>query len=186
VVQDFYKLDRGLVEAMDKKLRLSGSILILLDSWNVINDTLQKNKAVTFIHQNTYKENLLELDWWKRQNQTGYDYVVAPTIGLKDDVKSYILEYGVQVVKEGLILLDRLSFLEPTHNRRDFLKSYKLSSMLVLHPRPNYRAVGSAKDSVTSCWFEFRKPKEWLDGTNIEYVTDWEYRGGVSKLPPLV
>jgi hypothetical protein len=103
-------------------------------------------------------------------------------MGLKD-LSEYILEYGMEIATNGIAVLDRLSFIEPVARRRTFLLKNKLSNMVVLSPRPKFRAVGSTKDSVTACWFVFQKPDKWMDGTMISYAVNWENIGALPELP---
>jgi len=68
-----------------------------------------------------------------------------------------------------------LTFLEPTRDRSDFLTSKPLSNLIILNPRPKFRADQTkSKDSVTSAWFVFSKTHDRKDGTNIEYEVSWQ------------
>jgi len=89
----------------------------------------------------------------------------------------------MSIAVNGVAFLDRLSFLEPVTKRRNFLLKNKLSNLVVLSPRPKFRSVGSAKDSVTACWFVFQKPDKWMDGTMMSYAVNWENIGALPELP---
>ena len=133
------------------------------------------------VTRNEKEENLTDPIWWVSEKQKAYDWVVASTMGLSE-YSEYILEYGMQIATKGIAVLDRLSFIEPVARRRNFLLANKLANMIVLSPRPKFRAIGSTKDSVTSCWFVFQRPENWRDGTQITFGLDWDR---VDPLPPL-
>ena len=48
-----------------------------------------------------------------------------------------------------------------------------MSHLVVLSPRPVYRALNNLKDSVTSAWFVFHHPEHWKSGTIISYAVSW-------------
>jgi hypothetical protein len=130
---------------------------------------------------NQNEENVTNPIWWVSEKQKNYDWVIAQTMGLSE-YSEYILEYGIQIANKGIAVLDRLSFIEPVAKRKTFLLKNKLSNMIVLNPRPKFRAIGSTRDSVTSCWFVFQKPENWTDGTQVTFGLDWDR---VDPLPPL-
>jgi len=124
----------------------------------------------TEAHEGT--DHVFETSWWRERDQK-FDWVVANTTGLREE-QQYILDYGIAVAKHGLIILDRLSFLEPVRSRKKFLLNNKLSDLMILSPRPRFSSISSARDSVTSAWFVFRKPEDWLDGANLRFALDWQ------------
>lgn len=80
--------------------------------------------------------------------------------------------------KVGVAILTRLSFLEPTDDRRKWLSrsADHLRYIMPLNPRPSYTANGST-DSVTSCWFIWLKSFRWsdhLDCPPFDFITDWK------------
>jgi len=169
-MSSFYKTPKGIGHALCKRVDLEGSVFIPYDMDGKLEEELKSNGVTVTANQNA--DDLLDPVWWLRQSEKGYSYVIQTTVGLKEH-SEYILKYGMQICDQGMCLLERLSFLEPVMKRRDFLLSYKLSNMVIFSPRPNYRQLGSQKDSVTSAWFVFRKPDEWQDGTTVEYALDW-------------
>jgi hypothetical protein len=113
----------------------------------------------------------LELQWWK--SLPAFDWTVAITQGKQE--LDWILEPGFELAKKGLIILDRLTFLEPTRGRADFLKSKPLSNIIVLNPRPVFRAdQRNTKDSVTSAWYVFNKAKPRNKETKIDFDVSWQ------------
>ena len=175
----FYSIPKGVTHALIKHSYITGSILVPHDPLGILSDHLRShNFQVT---RNEVEENLTDPIWWVSEKQKNYDWVIASTMGL-GQYTEYILEYGMQIAKEGIAVLDRLSFIEPVAKRKTFLLKNKLSNMIVLNPRPKFRAIGSTKDSVTSCWFVFQHPDKWRDGTQVSFGLNWDR---VDPLPPL-
>jgi hypothetical protein len=79
------------------------------------------------------------------------------------------------MAEKGLIVLDRVSFLEPTRKRVDFLQKTTLSNLIILNPRPEFRAdQRKSKDSVTSAWFVFDGSDSTNKGTTIDFDVNWQ------------
>lgn len=175
----FYSIPSGVTHALVKHTYISGSILVPYDPLGILSDQLKThNLNVT---KNESEQNLTDPVWWVSEKQKSYDWVIASTMGLSDYTE-YILEYGMQIANEGIAVLDRLSFIEPVTKRRNFLLKNKMSNMVVLNPRPKFRALGSTKDSVTSCWFVFQHPDKWRDNTQISFGLNWDR---IDQLPAL-
>jgi hypothetical protein len=175
----FYTIPAGVTHALVKHSYITGTILVPYDPLSVLSDQLRKHRFT--VTTNTDESNLTDPIWWTAQKEKKYDWVVAATTGLGDHTE-YILEYGIQIATQGIAVLDRLSFIEPVAKRKSFLLANKISNMIVLNPRPKFRAIGSTRDSVTSCWFVFQRPELWHDGTQITFGLNWDR---VEPLPPL-
>jgi hypothetical protein len=175
----FYQLPNGVTHALIKHSFITGSVLVPFDPLSVLSDQLRRhNFNVT---ENKDEANLTDPVWWVGQKEKKFDWVIAATTGM-GDYTEYILEYGIQIATQGIAVLDRLSFIEPVAKRKSFLLANKISNMIVLNPRPKFRAIGSTRDSVTSCWFVFQRPEVWHDGTQITFGLDWDR---VDPLPSL-
>ena len=149
------------------------------DPLSILSDQLRRHNFN--VVENKDETNLMDPVWWVGQKEKKFDWVIAATTGL-GDYTEYILEYGIQIATQGIAVLDRLSFIEPVAKRKSFLLANKISNMIVLNPRPKFRAIGSTRDSVTSCWFVFQRPEQWHDGTQITFGLDWDR---VDPLPSL-
>lgn len=118
------------------------------------------------------EQSFLDQEWWK--SLPAYDWTVAVTQGIGKTL-DWVIEPGYQMANKGLIMLDRITFLEPTRNREDFLLDKPLTNLIVLNPRPEFRAdQNKSKDSVTSAWYVFRKDVNPNQGTNVEYAVSWQ------------
>ena len=167
LMQDFYQLPRGIVKALIQDQKLEGTVFVPLDR----QETLSKQfKDEGFeVDSNEDPEALYREDFWIKAP----DYVICATVG-DAQLADSVCNLGLIIAKKAVIILDRITFLEPVRKRREFLEASKCSNMIVLNPRPQYRVMGTTKDSVTSCWFTFRRKEHWADGTHISYAVDWE------------
>lgn len=180
-MDSFYVIPKEVPHQLVKHTLVCGSVLVPYDTDGTLTQQLKAHKLQ--VTTNTNQANLVDPIWWTSEKSKKYDWVVCATMGL-GNCAEYVLEYGMQTGTKGIAILDRLSFLEPVSKRRTFLLKYKLSDMVVLSPRPKYRATGSTRDSVTSCWFVFQRPENWMDGTYIHYAVNWD-RLDTDSLPPL-
>jgi len=82
-----------------------------------------------------------------------------------------IVPLAVKHSRRGVATILRLSWLEPTADRADFLKEHPPDRLLVL-PRHDFKGRGST-DSVTSAWFIWDHARH-LAPQGIEIVTKAE------------
>lgn len=177
-MSEFYNLPSGVIKALTENHQIDGTVLAPYDPLHLLTDNLRKENVPVTVNEN--EEYLYDSAWWSAIQPRNNSWTIAVTIG-SNEYNQYILEYGLQVASKGLIILDRLSFIEPAVKRRKFLQTNPLTKMIVLSPRPKFRAIGSTRDSVTACWFIFEKNKP-NQGTEIVYALDWD---AVRPLAPL-
>ncbi len=150
---------------------MDGVILLPFDPEGALEKQVRKANVDNVI-RNDCEENLVDLNWWASQKGQ-VDWVVAITQGMKDYTK-WVTECGLQAAKKGVCVLDRLTFLEPTRAREDFLQNSSLTNLKILSPRPSFRADGTnSKDPVTSAWFVFQKPGAAQVNTCIDFEVSW-------------
>ena len=70
-----------------------------------------------------------------------------------------VIPLAYQKASIGLATLLRLSFLEPTYGRQDFLVQHPPTMIIVL-PRISFTGDGKT-DSVTTAWFVWLKSQPW-------------------------
>ena len=175
----FYTIPEGVTHQLIKNSYIQGSVLVPYDPNDTLSDQLRAHNLTVTTNKNS--DNLVNPIWWTTMRDKQYDWVIANTTGL-NEYSEYILDYGIQIAREGIAVLDRLSFIEPVAKRRSFLLSNKMSNMIVLSPRPRFSSVSASRDSVTSCWFVFQRPDKWMDGTHVSYAVNWD---AAQTLPPL-
>ena len=94
------------------------------------------------------------------------------------NVANKILENSLDIVDEVIMLL-RLSFIEPCKDRRQLLNQYKdnLVKVILVSPRPKFRADTKGSDSVTVAWFIWNTKFSW-NKLEIDYpfdfITNWK------------
>ena len=73
----------------------------------------------------------------------------------------------------GMAMLLRLSWLEPTSERADWLAEYScfLSHLIIVNPRPRFRSDTRKTDSVTVAWMVWQK--QWQGKTNVVFENGW-------------
>lgn len=79
-----------------------------------------------------------------------------------------IAQHAIEACDVGLILLLRLSWLEPTDERGPWLRAHPPTRVIVL-PRHDYRGNG-ATDSVTSAWVIWSR-RDWWVAPGVDFVT---------------
>jgi len=167
----FYRVPRYIYDPIRNSNLIEGRVLLPFDPTGELAEQV-KADCVSDIQIGRSEEDIVNLEWWQNQKQN-VDWVIAITQGMKDYTK-WITECGLQVATRGVCILDRLTFLEPTRAREDFLQEASLTNIKILSPRPAFRADGKQlKDSVTSAWFTFKKPGEAQVSTTIDYEVGW-------------
>ena len=167
----FYRVPDNIINPIAEKKLVSGRIVLPLDTDGQLEAQLNSLGHTECIRADN-DTDYLDASWWK--NLPDFDWTLAITQGVRDNVQ-WIIEPGYELASRGLITLDRLTFLEPTRARSTFLLEKSLSNLIVLNPRPIFRADQSkTKDSVTSAWMVYDKAKPTDKGTNIDFDVSWQ------------
>ena len=168
----FYRVPDNILNPITERNLISGRILLPLDTDGQLKAQLESLGNFESIITSTDDSDHLDTAWWKSLPE--FDWTLAITQGIRENI-NWILEPGYQLASRGLVILDRLTFLEPTRARSVFLSEKPLSNLIVLNPRPIFRADQSkTKDSVTSAWMVFDKAKQKDKGTNIDFDVSWQ------------
>lgn len=174
----FYQVPQFIFNPIAKRQLCSGTILLPTDFDGGLEAELNRN-GLSDIRSNNLEDAVQDPEWWL-QYQDDVDWVVAITQGLKENTE-WITDYGLTVAKKGICLLDRITFLEPTRRREAFLTTSSLTNLIILSPRPSFRADGKQlKDSVTSAWFVFQKGGEAGVKTEIDFEVGWQRPKSIS------
>jgi hypothetical protein len=168
----FYQVPSFIFNPIAKRQLCKGSILLPTDFTGELEQELHRQGLVDTCGNNL-EAAIQDPEWWL-QYQNEVDWVVAITQGLKENTE-WIIDYGLTVARKGVCLLDRITFLEPTRKRELFLKASSLTNLIILSPRPCFRADGKQlKDSVTSAWFVFQKGGAADIKTEIDFEVGWQ------------
>jgi len=175
----FYQVPKFVFSPIARSSWGNGSILLPSDFQGQLAKQIAE-AGITEIVTNREESNLQDPEWWEKYRGT-IDWVIAITQGTPQ-YTPWITEYGIDIAKEGLIILDRLTFLEPMRNREAFVKESSLVNMKILSPRPAFRADGKQlKDSVTSAWFVFKRPGAARCSTFIDFEVGWAHPKNLRK-----
>lgn len=167
----FYTVPNYIFNPIADRNICEGRIVLPLDATGELKEQLNKCGLTNIINASD-ETSYMDRDWWSKLPE--FDWAVAITQGV-GKTADWVLEPSYELAKKGLVILDRLTFLEPTRDRSNFLTSKPLSNLIILNPRPKFRADQTkSKDSVTSAWFVFSKTHDCKDGTNIEYEVSWQ------------
>lgn len=170
-MSSFYRVPRYIFDPIGNCNLIDGAVLLPCDFEGQLEKQVRK-AGITDVISNDCEENIVDLGWWS-SHKDQIDWVVAITQGMRDYTK-WITECGLQAARKGVCILDRLTFLEPTRAREDFLQDSSLTNIKILSPRPSFRADGTtAKDPVTSAWFVFQKPGAATVSTQIDFEVSW-------------
>lgn len=99
------------------------------------------------------------------------DYVVTNPPFLQPTCQN-IIETAWKNCTKGIVVLLRLSYLEPCQGRASFLQSAHLSHLIVFNPRPKFRVDTKGSDNCTVGWFVWQKNHD-VKTTQIIYETGW-------------
>jgi hypothetical protein len=166
----FYKTPKNIFSSIAEKNLISGSVLVINDHENSLADQIKKS-GVEEIYTSTL-DQIIDSDFW--QDHAAIDWVVGVTQGLRDTTE-WVTHCGMAKANKGICILDRITFLEPARQRTEILNSQTLSNIVILSPRPSFRADNrSLKDSVTSAWFVFSKDYSDAADTKIDFAINWD------------
>ena len=167
----FYRVPDNIINPITKRNLVSGRILLPLDTDGQLLSQLNSAGHTDCLKADN-DTDYLDASWWK--SLPDFDWTLAITQGVRKNVH-WIIEPGFELASKGLIILDRLTFLEPTRLRSEFLIEKPLSNLIVLNPRPIFRADQTkTKDSVTSAWMIYDKTTSSNKGTNIDFDVSWQ------------
>ena len=167
----FYKVPANIFNPIAEKKICGGRVVLPTDLFGELQSQLH-SCGITECFIPTNDTDYLDPSWWKSLPE--FDWTVAITHGMRKNVE-WVLEPGYELAQKGLIILDRLTFLEPTRSRATFLHSKPLSNLIVLNPRPVFRADNrKTNDSVTSAWFVYDKTKSSQGETKIDFDVSWQ------------
>ena len=168
----FYQVPNFIFNPIAQRQLCKGSILLPTDYTGELAEEL-KRCGLSETRSNSQENVVQDPEWWL-QHKNDVDWVVAITQGLKENT-DWVTDYGLTVARKGVCLLDRITFLEPTRKREAFLKPSALTNLIILSPRPSFRADGKQlKDSVTSAWFVFQKEGAANVKTEIDFEVGWQ------------
>ena len=170
----FYKIPELVYSPIANKNIINGSVLVVNDQERILETQIKKDGCEVY---SCTLDDLIDSEHWG--NLPKIDWLICVTQGLGKKTE-WVIDAGMRVPTKGLCVLDRISFLEPTRSREQLLMTHTLQNLVVLSPRPAFRADNKqAKDSVTSAWFVFSNDLGIEKNTKISFALNWQRPGVV-------
>jgi len=179
IANDFYPTDAAITKQLLKRVAIAGTVIEPCAGDGAMATVLDQHHGIDVVYTNDiditrdchcHADVTKPLIWegWKA-NQA--DWVVTnPPYGQNTEILPLAYEHA----KIGVAFLLRLSYLEPTQRRGEWLQSHssKLTNLIILgQPRPSF--TGNNKtDSCTVAWMVWRKDAR--TDTIVDFVTDWK------------
>lgn len=164
VANDFYPTQKRLVDLLLAKVKIEGTVFepcagdgaIARHFPNCITNDLHPREEIA----TDFTLNAADPDSWLVFPQC--DWVVTnPPFKLASE----ILPLAFDRASVGVAFLLRLTYLEPTKNRGDWLQEHSdsMTHLIPVSPRPRFRYDTKGSDSVTCAWFVWQKDWSWRD-----------------------
>ena len=172
---DFYKTSEKLTDTLLSTVDIEGSILEPCAGDGAIAQLLPNcyTNDIDPDHETDYTIDATSHSAWNLLGE--WDWIVTNP-PFKD--ANLILENAWDYSKVGIAFLLRLSYLEPTESRRDFLYRTEdhLRFIIPFNPRPKFRLDRKGSDSVTVAWFIWLKDFSWESRqleSPIQFISNW-------------
>ena len=118
----FYHVPEQILNPLLTRNLLSGRVVLPTDIDGQLESQLKKEGFESVIRATDITQHT-DLCWWAALPK--FDWALAITQG-NNETLDWILTPGFEMAEKGLIVLDRVSFLEPTRKRVDFLQKTKI------------------------------------------------------------
>lgn len=169
IENDFYPTEESLTrELLDRHKNIWGNILEPCCGQGHITKVLNKlfEGCVTEADL-TRGKDATDPNFWTQQERP--DWVITnPPFSQAEKIIPLAYDHA----RVGIVMLLRLTYLEPTKGRAQWLQEHPISRLIVFNPRPRFRSDTKGQDSVTVAWFVW--DKDWGPrDTAIEFVTGW-------------
>lgn len=139
---------------------------------NDIDSNLRKQDGSEHDYNSDATDSLVWQQWSKYNR---IDWVVTnPPYNKAFDV----LQHSWNNCTTGVAMLLRLSFLEPTKQRGQWLEENadQMCKIIPVNPRIRFRQDTNGSDSVTVAWFVWRKDFSWDNygcGCPFDFIREW-------------
>lgn len=172
---DFYITPQGLIRALISTVDVGGNILECCAGDGAIAKLLPGQvftNDIDYVHNADMQYDVTDSDIWFAMDTycQGIDWVVTnPPFSSAQDIIPHALAHS----QIGIAMLLRLTYLEPTFKRGNWLSSYAplMSNMIIFgSPRPSFTKKGT--DSATVAWLVWKHGHE--GGTKITFCTNWK------------
>ena len=174
---DFYPTEEAVTKQLLKRVAIKGTVIEPCAGDGAIVRVINQHKDVDVVYTNDINKAWdcnCHADATKSEIWSGWgecDWVITnPPF----NQAALILPLAYESATVGIAFLLRLSYLEPTQNRGEWLRSHSsnLTDLIILgQPRPSFTGNG-ATDSCTVAWMVWRKNAQ--SDTIVDFVTNWK------------
>ena len=100
-----------------------------------------------------------------------------------------IIALALQHARVGVVMLLRITWLEPCRDRAALLIKYAdcMTDLIPVNPRPPFRSDTKGTDMATVAWFVWRKDFSWSKlgvRSQISFLTDWKAKDKEPTIQP--
>jgi len=168
ISNDFYPTPAGVTRALTDNCRLPRFICEPCAGNGAITDVLRERPAGEVLESDIQwnpKDDATTRHFWEtradRLQREHWATVTNPPFNLASKILPLAYEYSPW----GVAFLLRLSYLEPTGDRAEWLKAHadNLRDVIPISPRPKFRRDSKGSDSVTVAWMVWCKTWSWAE-----------------------
>ena len=173
MADDYYPTPEGITRALIDRVVISGTIFECCAGHGAIADVLASTERIilqsdlSWPSPNGELRDAIEPRFWESWTLPSsggipVDWTVTnPPFCEAEQILPLAWEHS----RRGYAFLLRLSYLEPTAGRADWLNvtADHLRHLIPVNPRPKFRRDVGGTDSVTAAWFVWEKNWSWQD-----------------------
>lgn len=186
---DYYPTPEGVTRSLLNRVSITGTVFECCAGYGAISDILEltefKERTVlksdlSWPSPNGESRDATERKFWE-------DWTTPDAGGVPVDwtvtnppfcEAEQILPLAWEYSQQGCAFLLRLSYLEPTAGRADWLSEMAghLRYLIPLNPRPKFRRDTKKTDSVTAAWLVWEKGWSWQEKgiqSPFSFVSGW-------------
>jgi hypothetical protein len=181
IANDYYPTPEPIIAALLERVKIEGRVLEPCAGHGAIAKYFPGSLTNDISPVGDYKPNFMldatEQNLWEMADEKGgIDWVVTnPPYG---ELATPIVSNSLAFARKGVAMLLRLNWLEPCRDRRELLAQYSdcMTNLIVLSPRPRFRADTGGSDNITVAWVVWQKAWSWeREGSDCPFgfLVDW-------------
>jgi hypothetical protein len=181
VANDYYPTPDPLITALIERVPIQGRILEPCAGHGAIAkhfpDCLTNDAYPTGDFKPDFELDATQPEFWKVLDlDGGVDWVVTnPPYG---ELATPIVSHALYHARVGVAMLLRLNWFEPCRDRAELLERFsdQMSQVIIINPRPQFRADTSRGDNITVAWVVWQKSWSWKQQgipSPFSFLTNW-------------
>ena len=170
IANDFYPTEARVTQALIARERISGLVLEPCAGQGHISKELKRLNYTVVENDITWPGGWDAASW---EDWRSWDYPMWTITNPPFNQATPILQNAYTHSIIGVAMLLRMTYLEPCKDRAEWLIKHPPTRLIILNPRPRFRADTKGQDSVTVAWFVWRKDDK-SGNTKIDFANDWK------------